>query len=285
MNMLKVFVTLFTFLSLLLWSNPVLAVNFSSATLETPGTQRNLILPPAADNSQVISLGSAVDPQTGKVVEGYAIIHYKRNFTHRSNHKPGGSPGSSCYTYLSNGAKWKSVESWIVNPTNTRGLASDFIAGNLAADIAKWEDAADGVIGNGSGSNILGDGSSTSNPLLADTSSPDGQNEVYFADVSSPGAIAVTIVWGIFGGPPFARELVEWDQVYDDFDFDWSSNGEAGKMDFENIATHELGHSAGMGDLYDTVCSEETMFGYADFGETKKQTLNIGDITGINKLY
>lgn len=283
--MLKVFVTLFTFLSLLLWSNPVLAVNFSSATLETPGTQRSLVLPPAADNSQVISLGSATDPQTGKVVEGYAIIHYKRNFTHRPNHKPGGSTGSSCYTYLSNGAKWKSVEPWIVNSTNTRGLASDFVAGNLAADIAKWEDATDGVIGNGSGNNILGDGSSTSNPLLADTSSPDGQNEVYFANVSSPGAIAVTIVWGIFGGPPFARELVEWDQVYDDFDFDWSSNGEAGKMDFENIATHELGHSVGMGDLYDTVCSEETMFGYADFGETKKQTLNTGDITGINKLY
>jgi len=281
----KVVLTLLALLSLFLWSNPVLAVNLSNATLETPGTQRTLVLPPSADNSPVISLGSAVDPQTGKVVEGYAIIHYKNSFTHKPNHNPGGPIASSCYTYLSSGAKWKSIEPWIVNPANIRGLLGDFVFANIGADIAKWEDASDGVVGNSLGSNILGDGSSTTSALLADTSSPDGQNEVYFADVSRSGVIAVTIVWGIFSGPPFARELVEWDQVYDDVDFDWSSNGEAGKMDFENIATHELGHSVGMGDLYDSVCSQETMYGFANFGETKKQSLNTGDITGINKLY
>ena len=32
------------------------------ATLDTPGTARTLLLPPAADNSHVISLGTAVDP-------------------------------------------------------------------------------------------------------------------------------------------------------------------------------------------------------------------------------
>ena len=279
----KVVLTLLAFLSLFLWSNPALAVNLSSATLETPGTQRTLVLPPSADNSPVISLGSAVDPQTGKMVEGYAIIHYKRNFTHKPNHNPGGSTTSSCYTYISSGAKWKSVEPWIVNPANTRGLSSGFVFANIGADIAKWEDATDGVI-NGSGVDVLGSGATTSATLVADTASPDNQNEAYFADVSSPGAIAVTIVWGIFNGPPFARELVEWDQVYDDADFDWSSNGEAGKMDFENIATHELGHSFGMGDLYNT-CVDETMYGYSTEGETKKRDLNSGDITGINKLY
>ena len=276
----------FLSLVLLFGTTPVLAVpNLSNATLTTPGVQRTLVLPPSAENSPVISLGSAVDPGTGEVVEGYAIIHYKTNFSHKPNHNPGGgSTGSSCYTYISSGAKWKSVEPWIVNPVNTRGLSSDFVFANIGTDIAKWEDATDGVI-NGSGVDVLGSGATTSATLMADTASPDNQNEVYFADVSSTGAIAVTIVWGIFNGPPFVRELVEWDQVYDDVDFDWSSNGEAGKMDFENIATHELGHSAGMGDLYDAVCSNETMYGYADFGETKKQTLNAGDITGINKLY
>ena len=156
---------------------------------------------------------------------------------------------------------------------------------NLTSDIAKWEDAGDGVIGNGVRINILGDGSSTSAVLVADTSSPDGVNEVYFADVSSSGAIAVTIVWGVFGGPTFQRKLVEWDQIYDDMDFDWSSAGEASKMDFENIATHELGHSVGMADLYNSTCSEETMYGYATNGETKKRDLHQGDIEGINKLY
>jgi hypothetical protein len=119
----------------------------------------------------------------------------------------------------------------------------------------------------------------------ADLTSPDNKNEVLFGNVDFPGAIAVTIVWGIFRGLPAGRELVEWDQVYDDVDFDWGLNGEAGKMDFENIATHELGHSVGLADLYDAVCSEETMYGYAAEGETKKRTLEGGDITGVLELY
>ena len=55
-------------------------------------------------------------------------------------------------------------------------------------------------------------------------------------------------------------------------------------MDFENIATHELGHTVGMGHPSD-YCTEETMFRFASAGETKKQTLEAGDIAGISKLY
>ena len=56
-------------------------------------------------------------------------------------------------------------------------------------------------------------------------------------------------------------------------------------MDFESIATHELGHSVGMGDLYTTDCGEMTMYGYATDGETKKSSLEDGDITGVKELY
>ena len=105
-------------------------------------------------------------------------------------------------------------------------------------------------MGNGAGTDILGSGTETFSTLMADLVAPDGLNEGYFADVSDAGAIAVTIVWGVFRGPPQSRQLVEWDQVYDDVDYDWSTFGEASKMDFENIATHELGHSIGLADLY-----------------------------------
>lgn len=122
-----------------------------------------------------------------------------------------------------------------------------------------------------------------------DLDNPDDKNEVYFGDIDEPGAIGVTVIWGIFGGPPFNRKLIEWDQVYDEVDFDWSADCESenctAKMDFENIATHELGHSVGMGDLYDAACSEVTMYGYGTEGETKKRTLEQGDIVGIQKLY
>lgn len=278
--MLKKVTAAYIVSALALGALPVFAVpNFSSGQLSTPGTDRTLVLPPAADNAPVISLGTAVDPASGKVVEGYAIIHYA---------KPAGSNGkksTTCYAFLSSGAKWKTVEPWVVNPSNARGLDETFVSSNLTMDIAKWEDAADGMVGNSASVNILGDGAVTTSVLVADTVSPDGANEVYFADVSTSGAIAVTIVWGIFGGPPFARELVEWDQIYDDIDYDWSPTGEAGKMDFENIATHELGHSVGLADLYNSSCNLETMYGYADYGETIKRDLNTGDIAGVNKLY
>ncbi len=70
-------------------------------------------------------------------------------------------------------------------------------------------------------------------------------------------------------------------------DFDWSLSefGVAGTMDFDNIATHELGHSVGLDDLFTEACSEETMYGFAAEGEINKKTLEGGDMAGILKLY
>lgn len=245
---------------------------------------KTLVLPPAADNSPVISLGTAVDPATGKLVEGLAIIHRKDGQVKPAAARPGGS--TSCYSYLARGAKWKTVEPWIVNPVNTRGLDGTTVFNLLNGGVSKWEDATDGNITNGLGADVLGFGSTTTTTLIADTVSPDNQNEAYFADITDSNAIAVTIVWGIFGGPPSGRQLVEWDQVYDDVTFDWSADiiGVSAKMDFDNIVTHELGHSVGMADLYNT-CVDETMYGYSANAETKKRDLNSGDITGANALY
>lgn len=263
-----------------LMSSEALAVpSFSSAQLSTPGVQRSLLLPAPADSAPVVYLGTTTDPQSGRVVEGYAFIHYrvgtaKPPWADKGN---GGGTAESCFTFLSNGAKWRTVEPWVVNPTNNNGLSSAFVVSNLDDNITKWEIAA--------GADVLGIGSTTSLVLSADTSSPDAVNEVYFGDIASPGAIAVTIVWGYFSGPPQLRELIEWDMVFDETDYSWSSSGEAGTMDFENIATHELGHSVGLGDLYDSVCSEQTMYGFADLGETKKRSLETGDVNGMSRLY
>lgn len=288
--MRKQIISLGAALSLLFGAaSPVLAVppSFMPMSLETPGTSGTLVLPAPADNAPVLDvlpLGSALDPSTGKAVDGYAFIHYEKKPAKPGN-KPGkGSGGSSCYAYLAKGAKWKSAEPWLMNTANTRGLNGADLFNTQAAALDKWEDAADGTIGSGPGYNVFGNGSATSSALVADTSSPDNQNEIYLADVSSSGAIAVTIVWGIFAGPPSGRELVEWDQVYDDIDYDWSLIGAAGKMDFDNIATHEDGHAAGM-DHPDDSCAEETMYRFANFGETKKRTLNTGDVAGVNSLY
>lgn len=244
----------------------------------------------------VFYLGQTVEK--GQVLEGYMYIHRKDNFV-----KPGTECGngvceigenakkcpadcsdtpvpedSTCYGFLSKGAMWKAEENYLFNPMNSRGMSEILLVDLLANDIATWETAAEKF-------NIVGTGFYTRESLVADTVSTDGKNEVYFADIDSPGAIGITITWGIFGGAPKNRQLVEWDQVYDDVDFDWSTDGAADKMDFENIATHEIGHAIGMNDLYTNDCSQETMYGYASEGELNKRTLEIGDITGIKLLY
>jgi len=241
----------------------------------------------------IFSLGTAV--HEGKVVEGYAIVRYKD-----SPGKPSGcnndgacqgwesascgdcsgggvTEPSTCFEFLAKDAKWKTVEPYVINPANEEGLNETTLVENFALGVSKWNDAA--MHG------VLGGGAATATPLEADTVSPDSVNEVYFGSIANEGAIAITVVWGVFGGPPKKRELVEWDMVFDQADFDWSLSGNASMMDFENIATHELGHSAGMADLYTLECSEETMYGYASNGETEKRDLNAGDITGIQTLY
>ena len=236
-------------------------------------------LPPRAAEvaPNIFSLGSAIDPASGKQVEGLAIIHPKKAAAKPDQAGGGAQTKNRCYAVLAKGAAWKTTEAWLVNPANSRGLDESFVVSNLIADVAEWENAA----GN---SNIFDDGSATATALSADNSAPDGLNEVYFGAIDGEGTIAVTIVWGIFSGPVGQRELVEWDMVFDQTDFDWASDGRAGAMDFENIAQHELGHAFGLGHPGDG-CSEETMYRFADYGEIKKRDLNTGDIAGINQLY
>ena len=106
-----------------------------------------------------------------------------------------------------------------------------------------------------------------------------------FGDYPEDGVIAVTIIWGIFGGPPKNREIVEFDMLFDT-DFTWGdADVDSSLMDFQNIATHELGHGFGLGDLYNDADIEETMYGYASNGETNKRDLYFGDVAGIQSLY
>jgi len=223
----------------------------------------------------VFYLGKAKDK--GKVVEGYAFISKDG----RTSKARKAKPVDSCYTFLAKDAKWKTVEPYIVDSANIDGLDGSFIAGNLATDIGKWETATGGF-------DILGD--EDSGTVDRDNiGSLNGANEVMFANIDSPGAIGVTIIWGTFSAPKPFRELVEWDMVFDDTDFDWSEDCEndncTNKMDFENIATHELGHAVGMGDLYTDACNTQTMYGYSWHGDIEKRTLESGDIEGINILY
>jgi len=218
----------------------------------------------------------------GRIAEKVVHVFYEEGFSHKPGHDKGGGPpdkggkggGDKCYSVLAKGAKWKTVEDYIIDPTNTRGLLPSFVDNTIVTSVTTWNDNSTSTI---FGSTVTGvvDG--------ADRVAPDGKNEVMFGEIVDPGVIAFTITWGVYGGPPPARELVEWDAVFDDDSFAWG-DAEAGKMDLQNIATHEFGHAAGLGHP-DNTCTDETMYAFASVGETKKRTLNAGDIAGIDSLY
>ncbi len=65
----------------------------------------------------------------------------------------------------------------------------------------------------------------------------------------------------------------------------WGTDGAPDKMDVQNAMTHEVGHLCGLDDLYAKEDSEKTMYGYMDYGETKKRTLDPDDAAGLAAIY
>lgn len=84
---------------------------------------------------------------------------------------------------------------------------------------------------------------------------------------------------------PSTGEITEADVTFNAQYATWSCTGAAGNMDVENVATHEFGHSLGLGDMYGVADSEKTMFGGTGNGETKRRTLWPTDVEGAEHLY
>ena len=230
------------------------------------------------ENSSVINeVGSHWVTPPG--LEKRVYIHYKKDFA-----KPPWAGGgkekkeeTTCYGFLDKWAKWKKLSvSYVIDPQNSH-LSEDFVSQAISAGAEEW-DSWTGVELFADDYQIVEDGS-------WDSDIPDGRNELVFGDYPEDGVIAITVVWVYFSGPPSAREITEFDVMFDT-DYEWGdATVDPRKMDLQNIATHELGHAVGLVDVYETECGEVTMYGYSDYGETKKRTLDSPDITAIQKLY
>ncbi|MFH1240374.1 MAG: matrixin family metalloprotease [Candidatus Diapherotrites archaeon] len=228
----------------------------------------------------LFSVMAVAAPAEGK---GYKRVLEKRTFIHygQGYAKPpwagGGNGGGAtkCYGFISNGAKWKTNEPTYVNPSNDDGMSESFVMSTVGAGHSAWETYGGDIFGN----------SYVDYTVYYNTDYADNLNTVSFGYYPNSGVIGVTTVWGYFSGPPKWRELVEYDLLFND-SFLWGNvDSNPNAMDLENIGTHEIGHAAGMGDMYQTDCSEVTMYGYSTEGETKKRSLEADDITGIQELY
>lgn len=198
-----------------------------------------------------------------KDVEKVTFIHYKKQ-----NARP--ADGGKCYKLM--GVKWPTTNvTYSINPTNSEGLSASFVTNTISTSAETWDAATSNELFN--------------NNYNVDTSATygvyDEKNSIAFGHNSDSNVIAVTSVWYTRVG----KQIVEFDMQFND-SFQWGdASANSSVMDLQNIATHELGHTVGMADIYTNSCGTVTMYGYGTEGETAKRTLEQPDINGLVKMY
>jgi len=198
------------------------------------------------------------------IFEKATFVHYAKS----QNPKP--AKAATCYKLM--GVKWGTLPvNYAINPSNPQGLEEGFVTSAISTSAEMWDAA-------------------TSKELFNDAYGvdytvqygvQDFKDAIAFGDYPNSGVIAVTSVWY----NRFTRRIVEFDMLFNT-DFAWGdATVDPAKMDLQNIATHELGHSVGLSDIYSSACSAVTMYGYSNYGETQKRSLEQPDITGLQKIY
>jgi hypothetical protein len=161
---------------------------------------------------------------------------------------------------------WHSTIGYYVNPTNSYGWSDTEAVNVITTSTNTWDAETSYQVFSYKGTTVRKGGIR------------DGYNVVSGGKVSQANAIAVTFTWAI------GNRVIETDTVMN-LAFSWSLKGEPGKMDAQNILTHEFGHWCGLKDLYADKDYWLTMYGYAKNGETYKRTLGLGDINGLRAVY
>lgn len=218
----------------------------------------------------VFYIGESTDK--GKVVKGYTFVHYAEGFEPEPSGDVTTDAVSDCFNFVFGAPiKWGSVEPYSITVPKDFENQKELVKNIFENSVLTWEGAAE--------VQIIGEGAESTD--RSNKRKADGLNTVHFGNLST-GIIALNTIW------TDGANLIEWDQIFST-KFDWSldcaTDDCSAKMDFQNIATHELGHAVGLGDLYTDECSAQTMYGYSGYADMTKRDLEAGDIAGIQMLY
>jgi len=211
------------------------------------------------------------NPSQSGNIEKVVFVHYS------ASAKPASAAASKilddAYKTFRGGIRWPGENpevSYLINTDSVPGAIDDnAAAAEIAAAFETWDSETGAELFN----NSWGSTSKTGAVL-------DGENIVSWTDLETSGTIAVCTFWF----DTSAKTISEFDIQFNSY-YNWGIGDSNEIMDIRNIATHEIGHTLILKDLYRDQLSEMTMYGYSDYGETKKRTLENGDISGLQELY
>jgi hypothetical protein len=223
-------------------------------------------------NEKVKAKPATKSPPLGDDLERIDFIHYKKPKDKGAKPigpaKPPKQP-TTCYKLL--GVKWPTLPvKYVINPTNPQNLDHSTVCSAIALSAETWDLS--------TGAGLFGEYQKNYD---ARWGKQDYCNVMAFGDYEQANVIAVTSIWYTRR----TKQIVEFDILFNTYYVWGDAAGDPSVMDLQNIATHELGHGLGLDDVYLTDCSTVTMYGYSDYGETDKRTLESADVTAIQKLY
>jgi hypothetical protein len=163
------------------------------------------------------------------------------------------------------GFYWHTTINYYINPSNSYGFKTTSVVNTITASANTWDTQTSTQVFNYKGTTTKTAGKR------------DRYNVVSWGRYQA-GVIAVTYIW--YSG----NQIIETDCRMNTY-YRWSLSGQSGRMDVQNIMTHEFGHWCGLADLYTDADYWLTMYGYSNYAIIYQRTLGVGDINGLQAVY
>ena len=189
--------------------------------------------------------------------------------------------GGSASAYILTGRKWiqtdPQIKMSLTNDANLAkaGLSTTSALSAVSAAANTWDAATNQNLFSDSGASLT----------TAVASHYDHINAMSFIPYAAGStALAATGVWyqtqGVAAGQMYP--ILESDITFNLND-KWTTTGESGKLDFQSVALHEMGHTIGLSDIYNKPVDDgKQVMGYYT---GVKRALGNGDAAGVWKLY